>query len=157
EIRLLELGLKKDIDSRSRAALKRMLAARRAALTSVERSILNVMVMEDLPRPRETHILIRGAWDNRGEKVSPGVIESLAPAVRAAPANRVGLARWLVSPGNPLTARVIVNRYWQMIFGTGLVKTAEDFGVQGEAPSHPELLDWLAVEFRESGWDLKRL
>jgi hypothetical protein len=115
------------------------------------------MVMQERPRPRETHVLVRGAWDKPGAKVSAKVVERLAPAPKGAPANRLGLARWLVSRENPLTARVIVNRYWQLIFGTGLVKTPEDFGVQGEPPSHPELLDWLAVEFQESGWDLKRL
>src|SRR5207245_1719912 len=91
----------------------------------------------------------RGKYDKKGEKVPAGMPTSLPPLPAGAPANRLGLARWLVDTGQPLTARVIVNRYWQMVFGTGLVKTAEDFGSQGEQPSHPELLDWLAVEFRE--------
>ncbi len=156
EVRLLEGAVKQEARRGLRDALQRTLNARRSALTALERSIVNVMVMEERPQPRATHVLVRGAWDRPGEKVSPGAIESLA-AAKDAPANRLGLARWLVSPGNPLTARVIVNRYWQLVFGTGLVKTAEDFGTQGEPPSHPELLDWLAVEFRESGWDVKRL
>ena len=115
------------------------------------------MVMADLPQPRDTFVLIRGQYDKHGEKVVPGVPASLPPLPAAAPPNRIGLARWLVDPAHPLTARVAVNRYWQQCFGRGLVKTSEDFGVQGEWPSHPELLDWLAVEFVESGWDVKQL
>src|SRR5207245_10124469 len=110
----------------------------------------------------------RGQYDKKGEKVTAGMPTSLPPLPAGAPANRLGLARWLVDPAQPLTARVIVNRYWQMFFGTGLVKTAEDFGSQGELPSHPQLLDWLAVEFmnpstRPAGsgsdrpWDTKAL
>jgi hypothetical protein len=109
-----------------------------------------------MPTPRETFVLVRGEYDKRGEKVSPGVPAAFPPMPAGVPANRLGLARWLVDPASPLTARVAVNRAWQLHFGAGLVRTAEDFGTQGEFPSHPELLDWLAVEFQKD-WDLKRL
>ena len=105
------------------------------------------MVMQEMPTPRDTFVLIRGEYDKHGEKVTPGVPASLPPLPDGTSNNRLGFARWLVDPANPLTARVTVNRYWQMLFGTGLVKTVEDFGSQGEWPSHPELLDWLATEF----------
>ena len=118
------------------------------------REFPTVMVMEDNPTPPKAHVLLRGAYDKPGEAVTPGLPASLTSD--PAP-SRLALARWMVSRENPLTARVIVNRYWQMIFGTGLVKTVEDFGSQGEWPSHPELLDWLAVEFVDSGWDVRRL
>src|SRR5205807_3245182 len=103
--------------------------------------------------------LVRGAYDKPGDKVSADVPAFLPPLPSEAPPNRLALARWLVGPQQPLTARVTVNRYWQIFFGTGLVRTAEDFGSQGELPSHPELLDWLAVDFSmaESPWDVKRL
>ncbi|MBL9114008.1 MAG: PSD1 domain-containing protein [Verrucomicrobiaceae bacterium] len=118
--------------------------------------IPHVMVMKD-EKPRETHILKRGNYETPGDKVEPAVPSFLPKLPAGAKANRMALAQWLVSPEQPLTSRVIVNRYWQMLFGRGLVKTPDDFGLQGALPSHPELLDWLAVEFRESGWDLKRL
>jgi hypothetical protein len=101
--------------------------------------------------------LDRGVYSERREKVDMGVPEVLPPLAEDLPRNRLGFARWLVQPDHPLTARVIVNRVWQRIFGIGLVKSAEDFGIQGERPSHPELLDWLALDFIESGWDLQRL
>jgi hypothetical protein len=132
------------------------LAALRKELAAVEKAIPSSMVMEEMSRPRDTFVLDRGQYDKEGEKVRPGVPASLPPLPPGAPANRLGLARWLVDPGHPLTARVMVNRLWQMVFGTGIVKTAEDFGSQGELPSHPELLDWLAVEFQQ-GWDVKAL
>ncbi len=120
-------------------------------------SLPTVMVMQEREKPRETFVLIRGQYDKPGEKVSPGVPAILPPLPRGAPNNRLGFGRWLVDVSNPLTARVTVNRFWQMYFGVGLVKTAENFGVQGEPPSHPELLDWLATEFIRTGWDVKRM
>ncbi|WP_321469924.1 DUF1553 domain-containing protein [uncultured Paludibaculum sp.] len=116
-----------------------------------------VMVMKESDTPRPSYLLKRGAYDAHGEPVSPGVPGVLPPLKPEWPRNRLGLARWLVDRGNPLTARVTVNRYWQMLFGVGLVKTVEDFGSQGEWPMHPELLDWLAVEFMDSGWDVKHI
>jgi hypothetical protein len=118
------------------------------------------MVMEDLKTPRPTFVLKRGRYDipDTAQKVDPGVPACLTPPGAARPhaASRLDLARWLVSADNPLTARVTVNRYWQRYFGNGLVRTAENFGLQGELPSHPELLDWLAVEFA-GGWDIKAM
>ncbi|MCE9525222.1 MAG: DUF1553 domain-containing protein, partial [Planctomycetales bacterium] len=128
------------------------------------RNLPTVMVMEELPQPREAHVLLRGQYDHPGEKVERAVPASLGMELpKDAPRNRLGLAKWLVDPAHPLTARVAVNRFWQMYFGAGLVKTAEDFGSQGEWPTHPELLDWLATEFSGQagslphGWDIKRI
>jgi hypothetical protein len=120
-------------------------------------AITRVMVMADMPEPRPTFLLTRGSYEKPAQKVDAAVPGVLPPLASDASPNRLGLARWLVAPSNPLTARVTVNRVWQRFFGTGLVKTPEDFGVQGERPSHPELLDWLAVEFVRSGWDPKAL
>ena len=110
-------------------------------------TVPNAMVMQEMDEPRATAILGRGDYRNRGEIVTPGVPAVLPAFGKDLPVNRLGLAKWLVDPANPLTARVAVNRYWQLHFGTGIVKTAEDFGSQGEPPSHPLLLDWLATEF----------
>ena len=110
-----------------------------------------------MAQPRDTFLLMRGEYDRKGEKVEPGAPAILPPWPKDAPKNRLGLAKWLLDPSHPLTARVNVNRFWQQFFGVGIVKTVEDFGVQGERPSHPELLDWLATEFVRSGWDLKHL
>jgi hypothetical protein len=115
-----------------------------------------VMIMSDA-KPRETHILERGNYESPKAKVEIDVPAFLPPLPPDAPRNRLGIARWLVSKEQPLTARVIVNRMWQGFFGIGLIKTSEDFGVQSEAPLHRELLDWLAVELRDNGWDLKKV
>jgi hypothetical protein len=115
------------------------------------------MVMQEMPTPRDTFILIRGQYDKKGDKVTADVPATLPPLPKDAPHNRLGLAKWLVSNDHPLTSRVTVNRYWQMYFGTGIVKTAEDFGSQGEWPTHPELLDYLASQFMQSHWDVKAL
>jgi len=116
-----------------------------------------LMVMRDLPNPRDTFLLKRGQYDQPGEKVAPGVPGALPPLPEGAPRNRLGLALWLVHASNPLTARVAVNRWWQMYFGAGLVKTVEDFGVTGEVPSHPELLDYLATELQRTEWNVKAM
>lgn len=116
-----------------------------------------VSVMGDLDTVRGTYVLNRGAYDAPGERVEPATPESILTFNQAYPKNRLGLARWLFDENNPLTARVFVNQMWQEFFGKGLVKTTGDFGMQGELPSHPELLDWLAVDFRAHGWDMKRL
>ena len=125
----------------------------------IEKNTPFTFVMADLPKARESFVMIRGQYDNPGEKVSRNV-PSFLPAFPNKPAdrdyNRLDLADWLVSEAHPLTARVAVNRLWQQFFGVGLVKTSADFGSQGETPSHPELLDWLAVQFREDGWDRKK-
>ena len=123
----------------------------------LEKEIPNTMVMREARNPRETFVLGRGDYRNQKDKVQPGMPAVLPPLPSGAPANRLGLAKWLVSPSHPLTARVTVNRYWQMYFGTGIVRTSEDFGSQGEAPSHPQLLDWLATEFIRTGWDIKAM
>ncbi len=120
-------------------------------------NVPNAMVMQEMDAPRETAILGRGDYRNRGEVVTPGVPAVLPAFGKDLPVNRLGLAKWLVDPANPLTARVAVNRYWQLHFGTGIVKTAEDFGSQGEPPSHPLLLDWLATEFVRTNWDVKAM
>jgi hypothetical protein len=123
----------------------------------LDQQILTVMVMGEMKKPRETFVLARGDYRNRTEKVSAGVPAVLPPLPEGALPNRLALAKWLVDPAHPLTARVVVNRYWQMYFGHGIVKTAEDFGSQGEPPVHPELLDWLATEFIRTGWDVRAM
>lgn len=137
--------------------LSRNLNQTRNDLLALERSLPTTMVMDERSQMRTTYVLNRGLYDSPGKRVEPGVPESwIAPWPNDAPKNRLGLAQWLTQPENPLTSRVVANRFWQQLFGVGLVKTSEDFGVQSEYPSHPELLDWLAVDFLESGWDVKR-
>jgi mono/diheme cytochrome c family protein len=147
-----------------RSAWQEILALRSERQAFFE-SIPTTMIMRELDPPRPAHVLIRGVYDKPGERVAAGVPSALPPLPmgegqgqdQGQRPDRRALARWLVDPANPLTARVAVNRLWQMVFGVGFVKTAEDFGVQGERPSHPELLDWLALEFVRSGWDVKGL
>ncbi len=131
----------------------------RSQLDAARKAIPETMVLASMPTPRETHVLVRGEYDkpDKNRPVQPDTPRALGTLPEDFPRNRLGLARWLVSRDNPLTARVTVNRFWAQMFGSGLVKTIEDFGSQGEYPSHPELLDWLAVEFMESGWDVKSL
>lgn len=127
----------------------------------LQRKPVTSMIMQDNPanKMRMTYILDRGAYDSprKDEVISPGVPKALPPLPEGAPLNRLTLAQWLVQPDHPLTARVAVNRYWMMLFGEGLVRSVGDFGAQGMAPTHPEMLDWLAVDFVKSGWDVKRL
>lgn len=133
------------------------LQSARSSLAHFAEAVPEIMVMRELPQPKKAYILTRGDYSQRREETPMGVPEWLSPMPAGAPLNRLGLARWLTGPDHPLFARVTVNRLWQSLFGNGLVKTAADFGSQGSVPLYPELLDWLAVEFRESGWDVKAL
>jgi len=129
-----------------------------AERATLEDSIPGTFIFKDLEKPRDAFVMLRGQYDKPGEKVEPRVpvaFGTLKLDDAARRPNRLDLAKWLLSPEQPLTARVTVNRFWQQIFGTGLVKTSDDFGAQGEVPTHPELLDWLAQHYRESGWDTK--
>jgi cytochrome c553 len=125
--------------------------------TEINARVATVMVMREMSPPRPTFLLKRGAYNAPGDPVSPGVPAALPPMPKGAPPDRLGLAMWLTDPSHPLTSRVAVNRFWYQYFGVGLVKSMEDWGVQGEPPSHPELLDWLASRFITSGWDVKAL
>jgi hypothetical protein len=129
----------------------------RAALADSTRPIKELMIMQEYPKPKPAYVLLRGEYGNKGERVSPNTPQAILSFPEDLPKNRLGLSQWLTSDSHPLTARVAVNQFWQSMFGTGLVKTSEDFGNQGEMPSHPELLDWLAAEFKKSGWDVKKI
>jgi hypothetical protein len=129
----------------------------RKELANVYDSTQEVMVMGDLPKPRVSHVLLRGVYDSYGDEVQPGTPASILAFPGDLPKNRLGLAKWLFLPGNPLTSRIAVNHIWEMYFGRGLVKTSDDFGNQGEMPSHPELLDYLSVRYREEAWDTKKM
>lgn len=122
-----------------------------------EKMVPSTFIMKDLDKPRDSFVMERGAYDKKGEKVKRDVPAAFPPLPNKQNPNRLDLAKWLVADNHPLTARVTVNRFWQQFFGVGLVKTSGDFGSQGQPPSHPELLDWMAVSFRESGWDVKKL
>jgi hypothetical protein len=147
------------LNTADRAYAEKLTALRR--VRSEENRLVSdaedVMVMEELPVHRPTYVLTRGAYDARGEPVEPSTPASILPFPKDLRPDRLGLAEWLFDARNPLTARVAVNHLWQMVFATGLVKTSDDFGNQGELPSHPELLDWLAVNYRDTGWDTKAM
>lgn len=161
-----ELALLKDYYlARVCGTLGKEADAKRSELVSIEgeranyeKSVPSTFVYRDLAKPRQSYVMKRGEYNQPGEKVEPGTPEVLPALVKSGErATRLDLAKWLVSPGNPLTSRVTVNRFWQQIFGTGLVKTSHDFGTQGEVPSHPGLLDYLALRFQKNGWDVKAL
>jgi hypothetical protein len=138
--------------------LNAQLADAQQQLAAAKMTTASTLVMQDMPKPRDIFVLLRGAYDRKGDKVLPDVPRAIGPHLpKDAPRNRLSLANWIVDTRNPLTARVTVNRFWQQYFGTGIVKTAEDFGAQGEWPTHPELLDWLATEFVNSGWNVKHI
>lgn len=137
-------------------SLRKRIADTEKSIEDLKSKMPQVMVMSDA-QPRQTHIYSRGDYESPLDVVKPDTPSVLPPLPKGVPSNRLALAKWIVGPDNPLTARVQVNRYWQLLFGKGLVKTAENFGKQGEPPANPELLDWLAVEFRESGWKVKKL
>jgi hypothetical protein len=147
------------LDQAAKDERSKKLSKLRKEREEYESNVPSVMVMEELHKPRDTYLLKRGQYDmpDQRRKLDPAVPAVLPPLPEQAPGNRLGLARWLVDANNPLTARVTVNRFWQHYFGTGLVKTADNFGTQGEAPSHPELLDWLATEFVRTNWDVKAM
>ena len=144
------------VDESVRDAANDLMIARQQ-LNEIIDSIPAITVMREQAEPRTSYVLTRGVYDQRGEPVAAGTPDFLPAFPDGAPRDRLGLARWLTMPDHPLTARVTVNRYWQMLFGHGLVRTPEDFGNQGEPPTHPELLDWLARDFVDHGWDVRRL
>ena len=152
EIELLQAPIKGSDD-----LVRETLALRDEKAKAME-AFASTLVARELPKPRVTKLLDRGEYDMPvGDPLQPGVPVSLGSMPEGAPSNRLGLADWLVSRDHPLVSRVLVNRIWQRVFGAGLVRTPDDFGLQGQQPTHPELLDWLAVEFQEGGWNLKNV
>jgi hypothetical protein len=143
----------RDLTSKTNAELQKA----RAELFAFQDAQKELTVMKELPQPKRAYMLTRGEYDKRGEEVGPTTPAALSPFPKGAPKNRLGYAQWLTAPDHPLMARVTVNRLWQSLFGRGLVKTTEDFGSQGERPLYPELLDYLAMKFIQSGWDMKAL
>jgi hypothetical protein len=143
-----------DAGYQKRLAGLKDLRQKRSALVD---PVSEIMVMRELPRPRPSFLLKRGSYEAPADRVEPGTPASLPPFENSWPRNRLGLAKWLTAPQHPLTARVVLNRWWQAFFGRGIVATPEDLGSQGQLPSHPELLDWLARRFIDSGWDIKAL
>jgi hypothetical protein len=156
ETKLLKAFFVSTKSSNYMVSLKELEKARATYVDSVE-NIKEIMVMKEMEKPRQAYVLDRGQYDAPTDSVFPDAPERIFPFPDSLPKNRIGFSKWLTHPDNPLTARVTVNRYWQNIFGRGIVATSEDFGNQGELPSHPKLLDWLAIEFMESGWDVKKL
>ncbi len=153
---LAETATGADAEDR-RKELNTRIADLKKQLDQLQSEIPTALVMSQLETPRPTFVLMRGAYDRPGAEVGPATPAVLPPMNPDLPKDRMGLAKWLVDPANPLTARVTVNRFWQMLFGAGIVRTSEDFGSQGDSPSHPELLDWLAGEFVRSGWDIRHM
>ena len=143
-------------DEQHQAKLQALRDAR-AKLCKLQDGLQEIMVMREMESPRQTFLLTRGAYDARADAVAPSTPETLTAFPQGAPSNRLGLARWMCLPEHPLTSRVAVNRVWQLLMGQGIVRTPEDFGRQGQPPTHPELLDWLATDFVSHDWDVKRL
>jgi hypothetical protein len=156
DLRIFNRDISRPFDAKQTPLLAELQAAR-AAVTAFADAQKEIMVMHELPQPKKAYILTRGEYDKRAEEVGPVTPAFLSPFPKNAPKNRLGYAQWLTAPDHPLTARVTVNRIWQNLFGRGLVKTSEDFGSQGERPLYPELLDYLAVKFIQSGWNVKSL
>lgn len=144
-------------DSESQRLRDQIAKLENEKVTLAKQGTATTLVFRELAKPKPAYMLQRGAYDKKGEQVERATPTVLPPMAADLPRNRLGFAKWLLAPEHPLTARVTINRIWQQFFGTGIVKTSEDFGSQGEVPSHPRLMDWLAVEFRESGWDVKHM
>lgn len=154
--RLLQQFLFDDVEYQS-AKIKHDDANRQLGEVKRAAGQLSVQVLGERKERRETHVLVRGVWDAKGERVQRGGLPAVFPLSASQPLTRLDFAKWIASADNPLTARVVVNHLWQMMFGAGLVRTPEDFGLQGETPTHPELLDWLAVELVENKWNLRHI